>query len=455
MNISLNNSDALSGVLKIDVEKNDYEGNLEKSLREIRQKANIPGFRKGMVPMSMIKKMYGSYVLAEELNKIVTKSMTDYINENKINILGKPVQSKTDPKKLDLENDESFEFSFDLAYHPKLNFALSKKDKLTYYKIKIDDEMVNKQIDSYTNTYASFEEVERSEEEDLMEGLMVELVGGEPVSEGIVIKNAKVIPKYMKEETEQKKFIGIGVGEEIIFNPYEACKGLDTEVALLLKIDKEKAKEMKSDFSFEVQKITRNKKAELNVELYDKIFGEGVVKDETEFREKTKSVIAEQYTLESEYRFARDFHNLLLEKSKNITFADDILKRGLLATNENKTKEDIEIEYPLIAKNLRYQFAREKLVLDLGIEVRENDVKSVAERTVKVQYARYGMMSVPESLLNNHVEKMMEDPDNVMKFTERAIEEKLTEIAKEKISIEEKEITCAEFFNMDIDENEN
>jgi trigger factor len=454
MNISLNNSDALSGVLKIEVEKNDYEGNLEKSLREIRQKVNMPGFRKGMVPMGMVKKMYGSHTLAEELNKIVAQSLTDYIKENKMIVLGEPVPNETEQKKWDLENDENFEFCFDLAYRPEFDITLTKEDKLIGYKIKIDDEVIDKQIDSYTTAYGAYEQVEKSEEEDMLKGILTELTDGEPNPEGIMKENAVVLPKHIKGKKEQTKFIGAGVGKKIIFNPYKAYKGSETEIISLLGIDKAEVKGMKSDFSYEVKEITRNKKAELNPELYDKIFGEGVVKDETEFREKTKAFIEEQYAPENEYRFMEDFNKLLLDKTKNIIFADEILKRWLLKTNESKTKEDIENEYPLIADNLRYQLAKEKLTQDLGIQIENDDVIKVAERAAKVQFAQYGIMSASDTLLNDYVEKMMERQETVRAFAEKAFEEKLMEAVREKISVEEKEVTVEEFFNTETKESE-
>jgi trigger factor len=449
MNISLNNSDALSGILKIGVEKNDYEGRVEKNLREIRQKANMPGFRKGMVPMGMVKKMYGIQVLAEELNKIVAKALTDYIQENKVNILGEPIPNETEQKKQDLENDENFEFVFDLAYPPEFDIKLSKKDKLIYYKIKVDDEIIDKKIDLYTTSYGAYEYAETSEESDLLKGLLVELADGEPNPDGIMIEDAVIMAKHIKGKTEQKKFIGAGKGKKIIFNPFKAYKGSDTEMASLLNIDRAMTKEMKSDFSFEVKEIMRNKKAELNPELFDKIFEEGTVKDETEFREKIKDFLLEEYAPESDYRFAEDFHDLLLKKMESVTFADELLKRWLLIKNDGKTKEDIENEYPSIVKQIKYQLAREKLVSALGITVVDKDVEKIAEHAIKAQFAaQYGILSVPENLLDHHVKKMLEKGDTVRMLIDKAIEGKLAEAAKEKISIEEKEVTSAEFFNV-------
>ncbi|MDR2145611.1 MAG: trigger factor [Tannerella sp.] len=455
MNISLNNNDALSGVLKIDVARNDYDGAVEKSLREIRQKANMPGFRKGMVPMGMVKKLYGTHVLAEELNKLVAKAMTDYIKDNNINLLGEPIPNETEQQKLDLDNGENFEFVFDCAYRPEINVDVSKEDKLTYYKIQVNDDAVDKQIDSYTAAYGSYEKAEQSEEDDMIKGLLVELADGEPNPDGITVENAIVMPKYMKDKTEQQKFIGAGVGEKIIFNPFNAYEGSDIDLASLLKVEQAEAIEIKSDFSFEIQEITRNKKAELNQELFDRIFGEGAVKDETEFREKVKSLLAEQYEPESEYRFIENFRNLLLDKTKNVIFADDILKRWLLTVNENKTPEDVEREYPLVTKDLRYQLAKDKLMTGWGLTVDDNDVKKVAEQAARAQFAQYGMMSVPDNLLTGYVEKMMEKQETVRNLVERAIEEKLAAAAKEKMDVEEREVSFDEFLDAGVENYDN
>jgi trigger factor len=447
MNISLNNNDALSGVLKIEIEKKDYEDSVEKDLRQVRRKANAPGFRKGMVPMSMVKKMYGVQALMEELNKIVVESMTTYMKENQISVLGEPISNEAQ-KKVDWENDENFEFVFDLAYRPEIEVKLSKEDKLTYYKIKVDDEAVDRQIDSYASGYGTYEQAEKSEEGDELEGLLVEFADGEPKPEGIMVEKAIVIPKYMKGKTERKKFVGAGVGKKIIFNPFKAYKGSSADLALLLKIKETETKGIKSDFSFEVRTITHHKKAELNRELFDKIYGEGVVKDETEFREKTKVLLSEQYAPESDYRFMEDFRNLLLNKMENITFADDILKRWILVASEDKTEEDVEREYLWISDDLKYQLVREKLVRDFGITVEKYDVINIAERICKAQFIRYGIVPVADMLVN-YVEKMLEKQETVKDFTERVISEKLTEAAKERISVEEKEVTSAEFFNID------
>ncbi|MDR0835705.1 MAG: trigger factor [Tannerella sp.] len=454
MNISLSNNDALSGILKIEVEKNDYESNLEKSLRDIRQKANMPGFRKGMVPLGMVKKMYGTQVRAEELNKLLSKTINDYIKENKLNILGEPLPNETIQKKMDLDNDENFEFCFDLAYRPEVDVTLSKDDKLTYYNIKIDDASVDEQINSYTKDYGTYEQTEKSEEGDMLKGILVELSNGEPNPDGIMIEDSVIWPKKMKGKTEQKKFIGAAIGKKIIFNPYKAFKGAEADIAILLKIEKAKTKEMKSDFSFELQEITHNKKAELNQELFDKIFGEGVVKDETEFRERIKSSLEAQYLPESEYKFIGDFHDLLLEKTENVTFADDILKRYFVLADEKNTKENIEQEYPQIVRSLRYQFAKDKLLKDYDLKILDEDVKKVAESAAKAQFAQYGMMSVPDNLLDHYVKKMMEKQETVNNLVERAIEEKLTAVAKEKITVEEKEVTLDEFFKTETKESE-
>ena len=198
MNISLKNNDTTSGIIKIEIGQSDYAEQVEKSLKNIRKKANIPGFRKGMVPMGMIKKMYGKQALAEEINKLVSEKLYHYIQENKLNILGEPLPNQTEQKAIDFNTQEEFEFCFDVALAPEIKIELSKKDKLPYYKVKIDDEMVSKQLDAYRANFGSYDKVDEVEEKDLVKGVIAELENGAVKEGGIVVEDAILMPSYIK-----------------------------------------------------------------------------------------------------------------------------------------------------------------------------------------------------------------------------------------------------------------
>ena len=257
MNVSLINNDSVRGIIKLEIVKSDYEGAVEKELRHLRQKANYPGFRKGMVPMNMIKKMYGKHVLVDEVNKIVGENLFKYIRENNLNILGEPLASEAEPSHVDFDTQEDFIFNFDVALAPEINITLSKDDVLPYYQVKIDEDLLNKQVEAYTANFGTYEKVEDAEEKDLVKGTIAELENGTPKEGGIVVENAVLMPHYIKDEAEKAKFIGAKVNSVVVFNPNKAFEGAEAEISGLLHVDKEKVAELTGDFSFEIKELTR------------------------------------------------------------------------------------------------------------------------------------------------------------------------------------------------------
>lgn len=339
MNVSLKNIDAVSGIVKLEIVKADYAEQVEKSLRNFRQKANVPGFRKGMVPMGMVKKMYGKHVLVEEVNKLVSDKLYNYIRESKLNILGEPMPNESEQQPINFDTQEDFEFCFDIAIAPEINIELSKNDKLPYYQVDIDEEMMSQQIDAYTSNFGTYDKVDEVEEKDMVKGTVAELENGSPKEGGIVVEDAVLMPAYMKDEAEKAKFVGAKVNSVIVFNPNKAYEGAEAEISSFLKVDKEAVAGITGDFSFEITEITRHKNAELNQELFDKVFGEGVVNSEEEFKNKIKEALTDQFTPQSDYKFLLDAREVLVQKAGELKFADDMLKRWLVATNENTTAE--------------------------------------------------------------------------------------------------------------------
>ena len=444
MNISLKNIDAVSVLLKVEIEKNDYAESLDKSLRKMRQQARIPGFRPGMTPLGYIKKMYGKQAMAEEVNKLVTNGLYSYLKENQVNVLGDPIPNETEQKKIDFDIDENFEFCFDIALKPEIMAQLSKDDTLMSYRIMIDDETVDKQVDSYRKQYGTHEMADTVVAEDLVKGKIIELEAGVPKTDGIVIEDAVLMPAYMKGKMEQKKFIGAKNGKTIIFNPYKTYKGAEAEIASFLKIEKDEVKNMKSDFSFEIKEITRYNPAELNPEFFDKILGPEAAKDETEFREKIKESISTQYASYVEIILKRNMRDMLIQKTDDVVFADDILKRWLLITNKS-TMEEVENDFPKVIKDLKYHFFREKLVREHDLKVENDDIDALARQVVRSQFAQYGMMSVPDDMLENYVKDMLKNEKTVDDLADRVLDEKLTVLIGTLITIDEQEVTVDKF----------
>lgn len=445
MNVSLQNMDATKGIVKLEIVKADYADQVDKSLRSFRQKANVPGFRKGMVPMGMVKKMYGKHVLVEEINKLVSENLYNYIRENKLNILGEPLPNETEQKEINFDTQEDFEFCFDVAFAPEIKVELSKNDKIPYYQVTIDDDMLNKQVDAYKANFGAYEEVDEVEEKDLVKGTIAELENGSPKEGGIVVEGAVLMPSYLKDEEEKAKFVGAKKNTVIVFNPKKAYEGATAEIASLLKVNKDAVEGIDGDFSFEIKEITRHKDAELNQELFDKVFGEGVVTSEEEFKNKIREALAEQFTPQSDFKFLTDTRDILVEKAGELAFAEDLLKRWLLVANEKNTKEKIDEDYPKIIEDLKYHLIKETLVKENNLKVEDNDIENFAKRVAKAQFAQYGMLSVPEDVLANYAKDMLKNKQTLQNIIDRAVEEKLAGWLKEQVDLDVKEVSAEEF----------
>ena len=445
MNVSLNNIDATKGIVKLEIVKADYAEKVEKSLKSFRQKANVPGFSKGMVPMGMVKKMYGKHVLVEEVNKLVSEGLYNYIRENNVNILGEPLPNETEQKEINFDTQEEFEFCFDVALAPEIHIELSKADKLPYYQANIDEEMVNKQVQAYQANFGNYDQVDDVEEKDLVKGRVAELENGAPKEGGIVVENAVLMPMYIKDEAEKAKFIGANKNSVVVFNPNKAYEGAEAEIASFLKVDKEAVAGNTGDFSFEIQEVTRHKNAELNQELFNKVFGEGVVNSEEEFKNKIREALAEQFAPQSDYKFLIDARDLLVAKAGEMAFAEDLLKRWLLVANEKNTKEKIDEDYPKIIEDLKYHLIKENLVKSNGLKVEDADIEEFAKRVAKAQFAQYGMLSVPEDVLANYAKDILKNKQTLQNVIDRAVEEKLAAWLKEQVELDVKEISADEF----------
>lgn len=445
MNVSLKNIDAVSGIVKVEIVKADYADKVEKGLRNFRQKANVPGFRKGMVPMGMVKKMYGKSVLAEEVNKLVSEGLFGFIREKELNVLGEPLPNETEQKEINFDLQEDFEFCFDVALAPEINVELSKEDTLPYYQISVNNEMVEKQIESYRANFGNYDKVEEVEEKDMVKGLVVELENGEPKANGLVVENAVIMPLYIKDAEEKAKFMGAKNNSVVVFNPSKAYDGTEAEIAAFLKVEKDQVASYTGDFSFEIAEITRHKEAELNEELFTRVFGEGVVSTEEEFTNKIKESLAEQFAPESDFKFLSDAKDLLVAKAGELAFPEAILKRFMLAQDERKTTESIDEDFPKVIEDLKFHLIKEKLVKENNLKVEEADITAFGKRVAKAQFAQYGMISVPEDVLDNYAKDMLKNKETLRNVIDRAVEEKLSSWLKEQVKLDVKEVSAEDF----------
>ena len=449
MNVSFQNIDKVSGLLTVKLEKADYQEKVDKSLKTFRQKAQIPGFRKGMVPMSLVKKMYGKSVIAEEVNKLLSEKVYDYIKSNNVNMLGEPLPNEEKQHVIDFDTMEEFEFVFDIALAPEFKAEVSNTDKVDYYTIEVTDEMVENQVKAYTQRNGKYDQVSAYEDNDMLKGLIAELdENGNTKEGGIQVEGAVLMPSYMKNDEQKAIFANAKVNDVLVFNPNAAYDGHDAEIASLLKIEKEAAAEMKSNFSFQVEEITRFVPGDLNQELFDQVFGKDAVKTEEEFRAKVKEGIAAQFVADSDYKFLIDARKMLMEKVGKLEFPDALLKRIMLLNNKEKGEEFVAENYEKSVEELTWHLIKEQLVKDNEIKVEQEDVINMAKDATKAQFAQYGMMTVPEDILENYAQEMLKKKENVDGLVGRVVEAKLATALKAKVTLNNKTVSMEEFNKM-------
>lgn len=446
MNISLENMSNVSALLTIKIEKADYAERVEASLKNYRKKAAMPGFRPGQVPMGLLKKRFGKEVTAEEVNKLLGEKLYGYIKDNNINMLGEPLPNEERQPKIDFDTMEDFEFVFDIALAPEFKAELTSADTLDYYQIEVSDEMVDKQVDMYAQRAGSYEKVESYEAKDMVKGLLAELdENGNTKEGGIQVEGAVMLPEYMKNDEQKAIFSGCKVNDVLVFNPATAYDGHDVEIASLLHIKKEEAVDIKSNFSFQVQEITRFVKAELNQELFDQILGEGVVSNQDEFRSHIKKSLEEQLVSDSNYKLMVDVRKYLMDKVGQLEFPDALLKRVMKLNNPDKGDDFVEKNYADSIEELKWHLIKEQLVKAFEIKVEQNDLMDAAKEITKMQFAQYGMMNVPEDLLNNYAQEMLKKKDQVENLVNRSIETKLAAVIKTVITLNTKTVSVEEF----------
>ena len=445
MNVSHQNTDNLNAVISIEISKADYQDKVDKSLRAYGQKANIPGFRKGKVPFSILTKMFGKSVRVEEINRLVSEALYNYIRDNKLNILGEPMTAED--MTVDLDAQDDFTFRFDVALAPELNVKVDKSISVPYYTIKVDDDMVKRQDESFRARFGKQVSVDEStDEKDLIKGSMVELSSdGTPLEGGITVESTIVSPNYFKSDDEKAKFAGVKKGDKVVFNPSKSCNASVAELASMLNTDKEKAANVTSDFEMTVTDITHLQPAELNQEFFDSIFGKDTVKTEEEYLAKIREMIAHQLVPESDYRFSLDSRAAIEKAVGDFELPDAFLKRWLLATDKERKAETIDDDYSRMVPDLKWQLIKEQIVKQFDIHVDDNDLKAMAKRVAASQFAQYGMTGVPDDVLERYGNEMLSNKDTRSRLINQATEMKIQTAIKESVTLNHKEVSMENF----------
>lgn len=447
MKVSFDCPDKINGLLTVTIEEDDFKNDVEKELKNYRKRANVPGFRPGMVPMGLIRRQYGNAVKMDVVNNKLSEEVNKYIQDNKINMLGMPLGSEKQTP-VDLEKDAPYTFMFDIAVAPEFDIELSDNDAIDYYDITVDDKLVDQQVDGFASRFGAYQKAEEYKEGDVLKGDLRELdAEGNTKEGGVEVEGATVMPQYLKDDDQKKLFEGAKAGDIITFNPYKAYAG-GAEVATLLKVEREKKDDYQGDFSYQITEVQHFEKHAVDQELFDQVFGKDEVKDEKSFREKIAEGVKQQLATDEDFRFLQDLRKYAEEKVGQLTYPEALLKRVLKENNKDKDDEFINKNYEASLKDLTWSLIKNKLAEKAEVKVNDDDVKNVAREIARAQFAQYGMQNVGEEYVNNYAEELLKQRDTVNQFAERAVDEKLVAAIKPVVKLNHKEISLEDFNKM-------
>ena len=448
MKISFENPDKLNGLLTIVVEEADYKEEVEKALKDYRKRANIPGFRPGQVPMGLLKRQVGPQVKMDAINKILGENLQKYIVDNKIHMLGQPMASETQ-EAVELEKPAPYTFKFDIAIAPEFDIELTNKDTIEYYDIKVDDKLIDQQIEMFASRAGHYDKAQEfdPEKRDMLKGDIRELdANGNTLEGGITVEGAVLMPQYIKVEDQKKLFDGCKLGDIITFNPRKAYPEGDAEISSLLKIDRKEVAEHTGDFSYQITEISRFVNAENNKELWDSVYGaDANINDEAAFRAAIAEGVSKQLERDSDYKFMLDVRAYAEKKVGDLQFPDALLKRIMLSNNKDKGAEFVEQNYQPSINELKWHLVRDKIANANNIKVEDADVRESASQMARAQFAQYGMNNVPDEYINNYVEEMMKKRENIDSFVEAALDRKLSVALKSVVKLKKKSVSLDEF----------
>ena len=448
MNISRENIDELNATLTVSVEKNDYESAVNEVLKNYRKKANMPGFRPGMVPAGLIKKLHGKSALVEEVNKILSKSLNDYIHDEKLNVLGEPLPNEEKQPAINWDIQTDYSFVFDIGLAPEIEVKLNKQTKLPYYSIAASDEMVTKQLDAFASRLGENKVVDTAEDKDTVRGNFVQLdEEGNVLEGGISAEKVVIALDIMKDEEVKASFIGKKAGDVLVFDPVKAYDNKH-EVGHMLNISHELAENLSGNFSFTIIEVLRFEKSELNQDLFAKTYGEDSgITTEDEFKARIKTEIEENFMNSSDYKFAIDSRDALL-KAIQFNLPEAFLKRWIKATNEKMTDEQIEADFDNFMTDLKWQLIKDKIVKDNELKITEEDVRALAKEMALQQFRQYGLSNVSDEHLDNYANHMLKNEDERRKLVTKKQEDVIVASIKDKVTLDISNVSYDEFNKM-------
>jgi trigger factor len=445
MNITFHSIDPVNAKLTITVNKEDYQTQVTKALKDLRKTVVIDGFRKGYAPASRIQTMYGKAVLFDEINKLVSDKLLDYINDSRLKIFGEPLLTK-ELKTSDFNSQEDFEFTFDLGLYPEVNVHLTKEDHVPYYTVAVTDEMIDARIRALALQHGMYGEAEEIESDDMVKGILTELNEDGTAKEGGIYKEGVFMFLYLAKNQEEKdKFLGAKRDQTLIFNPYKMYEGCDIELSSLLDIKKEKVNDHQGDFSFLITGISRYMAADLNQDLFDQIYKPGTITSEEALKEQIKLELSLPLVWQSNSLFFTDVKQLLLKKASDISFPDDFLKRWTLESGWKDTDEGIEKYYLDLRENLRYHLVEDKFLKENNITIDDNEIYQEAILFAKEEIFRYGTTNASADFLQGIVNSLLKNENTVHRLKHHVKNRKLIALWKMLVTLEPKELSKEEF----------
>jgi trigger factor len=444
MNITHEKVSDLNSILKVKLGPEDYQQRVDTQLKEMQRKASMPGFRPGRVPVGMVKKMYGKSILADEVNKVLNNSVNEYIATNKIEIIGQPIPALNQNDRLDWETQQNFEFAFELGHAPEFNVEI-EQEPFEYKMIKVEHALVDKEIEDMQRRYGKVNHPDQIEKNDLVFGDFVELNSNGNEAENGIKKTSTIATDKVKSEQALASLIGLSKGNHLIVDPHD-LSGNVTDLAGMLGITPAQAESLSSSFKFTITNISRVQPAELNEELYTKVYGDSVTSIE-EFRAKIKSEMSSMFNADSDkYFLTRVVAGLV--KKYDIQLPEDFLKRWLLFVNEKEINaQQIEKEFPIYAERLRTQMVINKIIRQNGIEVKDTDIRNFVKDLVSKQFASYNGTEMEESDLETTVTRVLKNEKEYNRIVEKMYDDRLLELLKSKLKLNFTEVSFEDFYH--------
>jgi trigger factor len=444
MNISQEKKDNLNAVIKININTEDYQARVDKAIKDQAKKAQIPGFRKGMVPPSHIKRMYGKSILVDEINNLLSDTLNNYLTEQQLEVLGQPLPKVDDSKEYNWDFADNFEFNYEVGLAPEFTVDITSADQLTNYKIKVDDETLASRISNLRRSYGKMTNPDVSADNDVLYAELKQLSPDGSVFEDGISNTASVRLDQIQDEAIKSSLIGLKKDDVVEFDIQKAFNNEPARVAALLKIDEAAAADLKSKFQLTVKNVNRLEESDLDQAFFDKIFGEGTVTTEEEFRARITEELENMMVQDADNKLQSEMYNYVLNKV-NFELPDEFLKRWLKATNEKLSEEELHGGYADFAKNLKWTLIGNKIIRDNNIQIQYEDVLDLSKQRIDAQFRMYSPQPISEEQLNQYAVQFLQDKENANRIFEEAKSLKVFEFLKGVFTLNEQEITYDEF----------